>query len=275
MKLAIVSLSRSGSTLMYYDLVSVLPSNCLSFFEPTFDFTEQMCNAQHGLVKLIIDRMDSTVRTALADSTIRKILLTRDPRDRLISSLLFSLHGNSEEKLMKQISILEEKVNNPTSISFLALAREILGLDSMDPIFDYIYTSTSNMEEAISTSNNSIQVRYEDYIVAPEQCLFSRLSLDYDHNAKENIPSRHNYGRRRGSRGDWQDWFTPEDVELLKPLLQDFIKTHGYESSWILSPNPTISRDHTIKFIITAHQKNKEMLSRNISWTDSDSKPSS
>ena len=257
---------------MYYDLLSALPSTCLSFFEPTFDFTNQMDAAEYGLVKLIIDRMDSTSRAILADAAVKKITLVRDPRDRLISSLLFSLHGNPEEKLVQQIGILEEKVNNPASISFLALAREILGLDSMDPILDYIHASLSNMEEAINASNNSMQVRYEDYITAP-QSLFSKLSLDYDHNAKENIPDRHNYGRRRGSRDDWQDWFTTEDVGLLKPIFQKFIETHRYDSGWALSPNPTISRVHTIDFIIKAHRKNKEMLSHNILWMDSDSKP--
>ena len=272
MKLAIVSLSRSGSTLMYYDLLSALPSTCLSFFEPTFDFTNQIRGAHHALVKLIIDRLDSATRSVLSDSAIRKILLTRDPRDRLISSLLFSLHGNQEEKLVQQLGILKQKVNNPTSISFLALAREILGLDSMDPIFDYIHASLSNMEDAINASNNSMQVRYEDYIVAPVQSLFSKLSLDYDHTAKGNIPGRHKYGLRRGSSGDWQDWFTTEDVGLLKPIFQKFIETHGYDSDWALSPNPTISRVHTIDFIIKAHRKNKEMLSHNILWTDSDSK---
>lgn len=257
---------------MYYDLLSALPSTCLSFFEPTFDFTNQMDAAEYGLVKLIIDRMDSTSRAILADAAVKKITLVRDPRDRLISSLLFSLHGNPEEKLLKQMSILEKKINNPGSISFLTLTKEILEFSSTDPILDYIYTSQANMTEAINTCNNAIKVRYEDYIISPSQSLFAKLPLDYSHTAKDHIPKRHNYGLRRGSKGDWQDWFTEEDVDLLKPVLQDFIEHHGYESSWVLSDNPSISKAHTIDFIIAAHQKNKEMLSHNILWKDSDSK---
>jgi hypothetical protein len=64
---------------------------------------------------------------------------------------------------------------------------------------------------------------------------------------------------RKKAVGDWQHWFTEEDVDLFKPLYLPYLEIVGYDSNdWTISSNPIIEPQYSSGYIQRL-QKRKNM----------------
>jgi hypothetical protein len=54
---------------------------------------------------------------------------------------------------------------------------------------------------------------------------------------------------RSKKSGDWQNWFTEEDIYFFKPLFHKFIHAFGYEDSWALPDRQVILPAHASEYI--------------------------
>jgi hypothetical protein len=54
---------------------------------------------------------------------------------------------------------------------------------------------------------------------------------------------------RTKNYGAWRHWFTAEDVEYLRPVLQPFLDRYYAEADWELSASPSISAEYGSLYI--------------------------
>jgi len=128
LKILIVGLPKTGTTALYCKILHSLPKKTIGLFEPK-KYVSRITFEKKDIVAKVLCPPEFNVgsRTIRAselnsfDSFNKKILLLRDPRDTLISSLIWTVYelGKQEgyefiDKLMKN---LRNKEKNPKSFS--------------------------------------------------------------------------------------------------------------------------------------------------------------
>jgi len=64
---------------------------------------------------------------------------------------------------------------------------------------------------------------------------------------------------RKKAIGDWRHWFTPEDVERLRPAFLPYLEAVGYDTEdWALEPAPVIEAKYSSEYM-TRLPKRKAM----------------
>ncbi len=86
MKLVIAGLGKSSTTALFYKLLEIFENPPLTLFEPGEYLAEP--GNRHVLAKVLIDPPGKVNFTSFAGFD-RKIHIVRDPRDNLISRLLY------------------------------------------------------------------------------------------------------------------------------------------------------------------------------------------
>jgi len=257
-------MSRSGSTAVFYTVKSMMLPSTITYFEPEPNLFDKECFPAEVLAKVIVDKLDFSFVQALVKKFDQVILLVRDPRDRLVSSMLFAMHGVDYQHLQKRMEQLELKRQSPRDISFIDLVERIFPQWTRQATVD-ICQHTVALFSRLNSLDISLQVvRYEDYIVEGMQGLSRLLSLQ-EQPANE-LPEKHGYGKRRVTPGDWKNWFTQEDVAFFKPLLDPFLLDFDYSDDWLINENPSIPARHSTDFVWAAYEKDQALKSRGINW---------
>ena len=122
MKVLIVGLPKSGTTALYTKVKDVLPQETLSLYEPRrFDAAA----AQHKdvLAKILIGQVGDFDYRSFRDFE-RRILIVRDPRDHLVSRLLYRacadpLFRADDAMVSGFVETLRQKERDPRSLSLL------------------------------------------------------------------------------------------------------------------------------------------------------------
>jgi hypothetical protein len=246
---------KTGTTAVYYSIKNALPLNTVCLFEP-----------EHRKLRLPKEiKTPLLVKSFVPASEVydhfdRKILIVRDPRDRIISQMLYRPYNIiSQEKitaevcdqmLQEMIRLLHRKELDPGSVS----AREIRELLDIEPINDHL-------DKLIDYHQNRPDVfvyKYEDYIDGHLEKLNKYLGLKVD--KVGNVPEKRVI--RSKSYGNWKDWFTPSDVEFFRPMVKDYMQMFGYRDDWELNSKPVIDPAINSNYVINLIEEAKEMLAR-------------
>jgi hypothetical protein len=127
MNIVIISQAKSASTAVFYTIKQALPDNTHCLFEPRIldDATRQLLsqtdNAPCVLAKVLAIHPPDHFPPADYLRFDRQILITRDPRDRQISALLYGMISspfiNDEARIEKYIDLVRQKEADPKSVS--------------------------------------------------------------------------------------------------------------------------------------------------------------
>src|SRR3989344_2209096 len=120
----ILGFSKTGTTALYYKLLNSLPANTKGLFEPKQFVPELEDDKRPLLAKVIVDSYLNNDIDSF-NNFDKKILIIRDPRDRLISMLLYFLRDRGilcDETLIKYyFELIKKKQENPDSVSIIDL----------------------------------------------------------------------------------------------------------------------------------------------------------
>ncbi len=224
---------KTGTTALYHSIKNALPQDSICQFEPeNRNLPVPERNDRPVLVKSFIPACEAY------DFFEKKILITRDPRDHLISNMLyrpyniFNRHDRSdtgrEQFKEDMLSLLKKKEASPLSVS----VREIQELQDRWNIPSYGLRMIKYYHERPGI----FLFKYEDYIDKKLMALSAYLGISLD--TVSDVPQKRVI--RSKAYGNWKDWFTPSDVEHYRPLFQDYMAEFGYEDAWELNPNPKI-----------------------------------
>lgn len=184
----------------------------------------------------------------------KQIYLIRDPRDRLVSGVLFQAHrypglADDSAKAARILSLLERKERDPASVSLVKIILELF--DRNDSLLEnYLQAETRRLawiETFESQLSQHCLVRYEDFVHGQLEKLEAYLGMRLAGTAT--VDQRFAHVPRTLSSGDWKNWFTDQDIPTFRPLSQEYLSRHGYETSWELSPKPLIRPEHATQYV--------------------------
>ncbi|MFO7614546.1 MAG: hypothetical protein R6W71_07910 [Bacteroidales bacterium] len=196
----------------------------------------------------------------------QKILLTRDPRDHIISRLLYLPYNialgltnyyvpEPEQVLNGLLDLLEKKEKDPHSVSMIELVNQANRL-TIDKYLD-------NMISYYDRHPDIFILRYEDYVDGKLEAVSKYLRLNLA--IAEKVPETRVVRSR--AYGNWKNWFTPEDIDHFRNSYLSYMNVFDYPDTWDLNKAPVIDPEtssHYVRKLITEARDTKASLSNSL-----------
>lgn len=203
----------------------------------------------------------------------RRVMTVRDPRDILVSTLLFrpllrtivdTVPMQEHERFLEG---LKRKEQDPQSVSILELADlgNQVGYKRQKPR----RLPEEYLEMADLADERGFHVmRYEEFVDGKVEALSDYLQLPLNPGASETPSWLTHISRSRG-HGAWRDWLTPKDVEFYRPLLSQCMERMGYENDWDLNDSPQIPPETSSMYVLDRIiKRRRELAAANSSHED-------
>ncbi|MBW3605297.1 MAG: hypothetical protein KY460_10375 [Actinobacteria bacterium] len=241
----ILGLAKTGSTGLYTNVKAALAASSHDYyclFEPTR--ADQLHNLHRYapelpvLTKVMIAREpDLQLRYDLFD---KRVTLLRDPRDMIVSFLLFRPFIRADipwAQVEPFVEAIRDKERDPgsRSVHSLHLLADELGLASyrLERVVEFM-----EWQEALIDRHDVFVVRYADFIAGRLDELSHYLGVTVP-TGVDGSPWLDHILRSAGT-GDWRHWFTDEDVTFYRPHATRYMKRFDYDDDWQLADSPVI-----------------------------------
>lgn len=243
MRILIVGLPKSGTTILTYRVAAALDDVHVDF-EPQNGPVE---DGSHGHRHVVTKKLVGSQTADLAEYRHydRKIWISRDPRDFLVSQSLYRWHreeppdGSDRARFDEMLERLSHKEADPGSVTFRDL-EPVDYFETLDAVAD-LWRRELGADWML--------FRYEDMIDGSYGPLNAYLGFEVE--AEAEVASGLERVVRRKGYGDWRDWFTPADVEYYRSGgLTDYMSTFGYRlDDWRLNDPQVIDPAHGSHYV--------------------------
>lgn len=259
MKLVILGQPRTGTTALFTRVVRAFPEDTRTLFEPQTYDSQPEDAMRDVIVKMLVGNLpgDAAPDYASCHNFDHTVVLVRDPRDRLISGLLFLLHWssathppvyNDRAQCPWYLQWLKAKESQPGHLPVSQLFHAVMGRYSEENARSWLDTQQQYFLTMTTQVPSVLLVRYEAMIgmhgdvSALETMLQKRLPL---------VPVYDTYRSiyRAGTSGFWRHWFVPSDVTYFRPLMQPYLLQYGYDTSWELASPQRIDPWTSSKYV--------------------------
>jgi hypothetical protein len=249
-KILIVGIARSGTSALYFKLKQALPESTWCLYEPRcFDPTDPG-GSPNVLAKIVIGPPGGNFEYESFRGFDRKIMLVRDPRDNIISRLLYEpcstgAFRNNKAKVEVFTRALAGKEADPRSVSVQDLFYLLLHLNDRrgwgplsalhEVALDF---HRAHDEFLVYTYEDFIAGRYtaiEDYLGIMLPVGDAEVGAQYEHVVR--------------TVQNWRDWFTADDVDHFRQRLSPFMSAYGYPDDWTLAEPPRINPEYGSQFV--------------------------
>jgi hypothetical protein len=256
----ILGLAKTGSTGLYNNLKAALSQaghDYYFMFEPTRP--DQLHN-----IRRYAPRMPLLTKVMIArepdlelpyEHFTKRVTLVRDPRDMIVSFLLFRPFIRADvpwEKVEPFVAAIEAKERDPSarSVQSLHALADELGLASyrLERVVEYM-----ERQEALIDRHQVFTVRYEDFIVGQLAGLNDYLGVEVEHRTTTSPWLDHIL--RAAGTGDWRHWLTPDDVNFYRPYVAPYMKRFEYADDWQLANEPVIDPSTASQYIAGKYRK--------------------
>ena len=278
MNILVIGMPKSGTSIIGLTIATAFPGVARNFERIQFIKEEEF---EKGVIcKELLDRPNKTTFNENFYRKFHKIVrIVRDPRDRLVSSILYGGFNTIVNKLDVRdhfLARLRAKENDPMSVTCMELV-EILKIKykTLNPFEiptlgteSYFLSSMDDLRDRYGEIAQ-ITIKYEDFIDQN----FSDLELFLD---TKFIKTNLEFTRTARSKkyGEWKNWFTPTDIEHFRPIADPIIDRYNY-SDWTVNENPIIDPEKSSKwaefkineryemYLQVEEKKRKELLEKN------------
>lgn len=257
-EILVMGLPKSATTGMYNDLVKALKPNVVDLFEARDNrhimnnarIRQAMDNGATLMVKLVCVDHDSEsfniIRVPVPNYESfmgyeKKIFMVRDPRDNLVSYMLYMVVNSRylvrRPRAKQLISLIQEKEANPRTVSvrrILALMSELNNSDFIGLLNQWRKFSVKFLD----ANSDFFLFKYEDYIAGNMNLLEDYLGFQFKDT--NDVPREYSFVARTKKSGDWRNWFLDEDVDYFRPGMQPYMEKYGYPDDWTLPGKPTL-----------------------------------
>ena len=277
MKIVIIATGKSGSTGLYFKIKNSLPRETVCLFEPdSLDAETKQLMSQDGtepfvLAKVLAIHPPNPFPFEDFLCFDRKILLTRDPRDRHISALLYGLLEspflNDEEKMHSFLELLQRKEAQPNSVPVREIHEHYMKLMDRDDFPEwraqYQKFFVDPLSQIASTLPDLFVLKYEDFVDDQLTELESYLGLPLRGPAV--VDREFSRVERTRSYGGWKDWYTHEDIEFYEPVFTPLLERYDYSTEWKLNSIPVIDPRTTSEYFIRITNERRNHGAKNTS----------
>jgi hypothetical protein len=241
--------SKTGTTGVYTAVKEGLAKagiHAKSMFEPsTSDPIDSMflhAPSTRLMVKVTMDRLDRVVPDLRTFD--RRVMTVRDPRDVIVSSLLFrpltrsSVNRAEPSAVHEFIAALEEKEAEPSSHSVRGLFTLAHSLGIGRPPYQELSRVLDRQLELLAAGLVHV-VRYEEFINDELQDLSKYVGFEVG-NAAAGNESWIGHITRSQSSGEFTRWFLEEDLDFFNDLYAEHLRTFKYALDASLEPDQKI-----------------------------------
>lgn len=256
-KVIVLGLAKSGTTGLWSVLVKSYPRRYLQFFEGQYlpsrynkYFGQTDCdqNPRDVVSKQIIGPDFNFTDLASFDKII---WMVRDPRDRLISYLLYRHYDyryDSDEFVREQLDLLWMKERDPDALAMVDLeARLLLPRPTLESAFFWNDHQKSSFLSALIEDERAFIFKYEDFVNQEYSGLENFLGIKISGNAK--VPKQFQRVIRSKTHSFWNHWFTQKDVDNYMGLFQPFLERYSYKNDWALAEEKKIDPEHCSRYV--------------------------
>ncbi len=265
MDILVFGQGKTGTTVIAKAIQHSLPG-CTFLMEPKTEQALVRQKAGPRVVKILhgqwtgdLAGLTRVLRNETEVHFDRLVKIIRDPRDQAISFLLYNFYEcardakTSEAQLLEIIALFREKERSPSAKSFTAICAEINRIMRWDGFSSTwllmesgLVANRAHWNYLDSLGQRGHLLKYEDFMRGELAVLESYLGTKLS-------PRREvdEYGRTRRSASweNWREFFTPADVELLRPLLRDLLDEMGYPD-WQLRPVAQLNPAHFSEYLV-------------------------
>lgn len=261
MRIVIAGQPKTGTTALYFRIKNSVPPDAWCIFEP-----KKYLRPPDGtrplwvVAKVLIGRAYArggpvggdgfTVDYESFASFDRKLHILRDPRDNLVSSLLYAVRHTSfysdDRRLDQFLALLEEKERNPTDVSMVRLLEVMATLDHGVELLPGFLDRQELVRRFLTLYPEYHRVSYAGFVDGAVGDLEDYLGFPLTGSGR--VDSHTRVTRTRGY-GDWKNWFTAEDVAFFRPLLDDYVRLAGLPDDWELAATPTVPTEFASAYV--------------------------
>ena len=267
MKILILGTGKSGTTALVFKMAGGLP-NCQAFSggKPG----KYIGNYENAVYKHTYNPIkgktfDLYIEHLLKEKYDRQVWMARDPRDVAVSRMLYRWQkgvGSDKDQYQDHLSRVLQKEKDPNSISFAEIYRYSgFGQWPME-LADFVAEETKRYAEMSDfvrqLGDDWYLFTYEAMVAKQFESLERYLGFKID--ADGEVPANTGKAKviRKKSTGDWRNWFTAEDVEMLKPAYKPYMDTIGYDfGDWAFNPEPVIEAQYSSEYMQQLVQRAK------------------
>lgn len=250
MRCLIVGTAKTGTTALLYGVAQAMGAQTVVHMEeriaPRQPLPPQLA------AKVILEHERADELAAFGAGFDRRVLLVRDPRDNLVSRLLYTAGTQREllddpAYLRTFATLLQRKQREPAKLPLLQLPP--LGRPSVflsktcaanRALADFAATA------AAAEHGQWFILRYEDLVAGRLEALSAYLGVTVQGGAS--VAAEYQRVARTKGAGDWRHWFTDDDVVCFRPLLAPLMAALGYPDDWTLAPAPQIAPEHSWQY---------------------------
>ncbi len=261
MRVVIAGQPKTGTTALYVRIKNSVPSDAWCLFEPK-EYLPPVAvpSPQWVVAKVLIGRAYARGAEPRTDgfyvdhesfaSFDRKIHILRDPRDNLVSTLLYGVRHtsfySSDRRLDQFLHLLQEKERNPAAVSMLRLLDAMAALDRGVELLPSFLVRQELVKRFLTMYPEYHRVPYADFVDDKIENLEGYLGFRLTGSAR--VESHTRVTRTRGY-GDWKNWFTAEDVAFFRPLLEDYVQLAGLPDDWELAREPIVPTEFASGYV--------------------------
>lgn len=262
-RMLITGAPKSGTTALFYKIKPALDTAADCYFKEQDIQRIQRISSYTGLpvlAKIVLINKQLAGNHPFFSHTI---LLIWDPRDLLISALLYesgyhAIWDEPEPVIQGHLQLLWQKEENSEAVSVRTLweqmATRTLSLQEFSKRMDYV--------KKVNEESSAYLFYYEDLIHENFSGLEDYLGFSLQDEAT--IPEKHHRVIRSKGAGNWRSWFTKEDVTFFKELFNDFMQTFYPDTitDWKLEKEPKILAEQSSAYVlrlINERRKHKGM----------------
>ena len=248
MRVLIVGEGKSGTTALLRSVASALGEPA-ELFEPADLVAADISPDPLVAKKLLLSWSDA--ESEALPRFDKHVLVIRDPRDRLISHLLYDAYNRGPRMTADQrsrwLDVLGTKLDQPEKVPVLRLIDvwwQVSGADLMNAHFralQRIMAFEQRFQELFHLTS------YESYVQGDFDRLSEYLELPIETATVKETEAR---VLRRAAVGDWRSWFTPIDIAAFRPTTERWLRRAGYgRNDWKLADQPDLDAESTIDYV--------------------------
>jgi hypothetical protein len=248
MRIAIHGLGKSGTTALHNQLKHTLPK-----YKFYFEVNLFLNKNQKDVISKILTYQHFNY--AYASQFDKRILMVRDPRDRVVSATLYAAWNFipfwNPKNGDKFLELVKQKEKDPNSVSMADLRECISGTKFVAPLLDHEDTLIKTLKRWREL--DYFTIKYEDYVDGKTEALEEYLGFKLSEN--RDIPDEHKRVARSKTYGEWKNWFTYSDITSFKPQMNKFMEKFGYNNDWLsdweeeLNDKPVINPEYSSKYV--------------------------
>jgi hypothetical protein len=280
----IIGPGKTGTTGLYTSVKSGLlqvnpAAHC--FFEPhdhrPLDLVSMLDPGDPTLVKVTMDSWARAVPDPLVFE--RRVMTVRDPRDVLVSALLFrpltvrAIGRATDRSVEEFVEALEAKEADPSSLSLRDLFDLAAKLEIGSPPYSGMLRDLGRQRDFLATYPTHV-MKYERFVQADLSDLSEYLGFEVK-NAVASDSAMFGHIARSQGFGEYLQWFRPDDLEYFNDYFGEMLEFFEFPTDVPLPATQRIEPDHGSQYVRSRYQARRTTLrqvaeQRAHDWTPED-----